>query len=317
MLARALRIDLIVELLVYALAVWWLCPRGDCPPVLPVVAAIGIYLLLRLLFMLVGFSTARRYWEPTPKPLGLVGGLRLVLGEWLTSLAVYTVLHPLEPWLNRERTGQGTRDAVVPVVLVHGFMCNGAVWWSVRRRLRKAGYPAHHALTLEPLFNDIDTYATQLAAYVERVRNQHGVDRVLLVAHSMGGLVARTYVERLGGAARVSGVLTLGSPHHGTALAAMMTGRNVQQMRLDNDWLQQLNQESEARPAVALTSIRTWHDNIVVPQSTSLLSGARNRSITGVGHLSMLFSRHSQDVLIAELDRLCAAAIPTGDHAPR
>jgi len=53
-----------------------------------------------------------------------------------------------------------------------------------------------------------------------------GQDKVDIVAHSMGGLVARYYIERLGGKDKVRSLTMLGTPNWGTQAAMPMCDRN-------------------------------------------------------------------------------------------
>jgi phospholipase A1 len=78
--------------------------------------------------------------------------------------------------------------------------------------------------------------AQKLADQIDAVRNRHGdAVKIILVAHSMGGLVGRFYLEsgqfnNRPGFAKVTQLITLGTPHNGAALAlAMVLG---QQKRL-------------------------------------------------------------------------------------
>lgn len=62
--------------------------------------------------------------------------------------------------------------------------------------------------------------AMRLQTQVERWRRRLGTTaRPIVLAHSMGGLVARYWIERLGGAAEVSALILVGSPLRGTPLA--------------------------------------------------------------------------------------------------
>jgi hypothetical protein len=105
----------------------------------------------------------------------------------------------------------------------------------------------------------------------------------------MGGLVARAWM-RVHGSARVARVITLGSPHHGTALARVGPGANAAQMRRaehGGTWLQALDAGETAQTRALITSIYTHHDNIVAPQTSSVLAGARNIGFGGVGHVAL------------------------------
>ena len=64
----------------------------------------------------------------------------------------------------------------------------------------------------------------QIAAWEERVDLSHG--KFVIVAHSAGGLVARYYVERMGGRHHVDRLILMGCPNRGTlkTLAVMLGG---------------------------------------------------------------------------------------------
>jgi triacylglycerol esterase/lipase EstA (alpha/beta hydrolase family) len=103
---------------------------------------------------------------------------------------------------------------------------------------------------------------------------------VILVGHSMGGLVARAYLQRHG-ESRVAGLVTLGTPHQGSRLAHIGYGENARQMRPGSPWLQAL---ASPAPVVDTVVIYSPHDNFVMPQSQTATAGStqsgdrRNRS---------------------------------------
>jgi pimeloyl-ACP methyl ester carboxylesterase len=276
-----------------------------------VALVVVIYLGVRLVLMMVTFALARRHWVAGPPQhrLGIAGELGVFLGEYLVSLAVFSVLQPCRRWFDRNEPAPAAEPSAIPVLLVHGFVCNGAVWWAMRRYLAARGVVDVHTITLEPVINDIDSYAAQLAARVEAILSSSGAGQLILVAHSMGGLVARAYVEHLDGADKVAGLVTLGTPHHGTALGSLLRGRNLLQMRRGSSWLRDLNAASEASPSVPVTTILTWHDNVVVPQPTARLEGARNIEVSGMGHLTMLFRGPCQALVLEEINALRSGVV--------
>lgn len=68
--------------------------------------------------------------------------------------------------------------------------------------------------------------AGQLAAAIRSWRTTMGHGRVTIIAHSMGGLIARYYLDQLGGAEDVGRFIVMGTPHKGTAkiVATMLSG---------------------------------------------------------------------------------------------
>jgi pimeloyl-ACP methyl ester carboxylesterase len=317
-------INTTIELIVYLLLGWWLVGGPEGTVIGIVCLALLLYFGVRFLLMLATFVLASRHWKPAPREhrQGTAALARVFLDEYRVSLLVFGLLQPLRWVFDRIDPSSKEERQDLPVLLVHGFLCNGATWRSLQRYLTARGIGGLHTISLEPVFNDIDRYAAQLATRVDEILRTHQTDKVILVAHSMGGLVSRAYIDRLDGASKVAGVVTLGTPHHGTALGTLMRGRNITQMRRGSDWLAALNKVSEARPSVPVTAMMTWQDNIVVPQPSACLGGANNVEISGMGHLAMLFSTRCQELVLREIqdlrkDRLPAQpAVVTEPHNP-
>ncbi len=138
--------------------------------------------------------------------------------------------HPGGPGGRQAREPRVPQWAPPPVVLLHGLVDNRSVFVLLRRALGRGRHV--EALNYSLLTCDLRTAARQLARHVEDVCARTGHRQVDLVGHSLGGLVARYYVQRLGGDERVRTVVTLGTPHSGTA-AVPLAGLHplVRQMR--------------------------------------------------------------------------------------
>src|SRR5206468_35593 len=96
--------------------------------------------------------------------------------------------------------------------------------------------------------------------------------------------------------------------HHGTAMARFGLGINAFQMRPDSAWLRALNASEDAARRALVTSIYTHHDNIVAPQTSSMLPGARNVELGGVGHVALGVDERVLAEVMRELSVLSAAA---------
>jgi triacylglycerol esterase/lipase EstA (alpha/beta hydrolase family) len=173
-----------------------------------------------------------------------------------------------------------------PVLLVHGVLCNAGVWVRFARYLRRHGVTGLYSLSYGPPLASIDAFAAQLARKIDAIVAATGAPRVSIVAHSMGGLVARAYV-RQHGSARIERIVTIGSPHHGSMLAWFLPGQALSQMRPGNPWLAELNAE-RPDPALRLVSLWSWHDSMVAPQTSSELPGAVEIVLAGIGHNALL-----------------------------
>ena len=105
--------------------------------------------------------------------------------------------------------------AELPVLLLHGVGCNAAVWTSMRRYLEAQGLGPVYALSYGPPFDSIETFAPQVAAKIAQIEADTGARQVVIVAHSMGGLVARSYLRQYGGA-HVRRIISIGTPYRGS-----------------------------------------------------------------------------------------------------
>lgn len=172
------------------------------------------------------------------------------------------------------------------VLLVHGFVCNRGFWNRWMPPLRQAGVP-HVAVSLGPPFADIAQQAQGLQAAWQRLMDATGVPP-LLVGHSMGGIVLRTWLAQQPlEVALQHEVVTIGSPHHGTALALAAQSEAAMQMRLLSDYLRDLASRESAERRARMTCYWSVCDNIVFPASTATLPGARNICVPGRPHVGL------------------------------
>jgi pimeloyl-ACP methyl ester carboxylesterase len=196
--------------------------------------------------------------------------------------------------------GRATR----PVLLIHGILCNRGVWRAVEPRLHAAGLGPVHAVNMEPLFADIELQAKRVEPELLALQQQCEGARVIIVAHSMGGLVARALLRNVG-AGGISRIVTLGSPHHGTMFSRGLPWPATQQMSPESPWLGALNTAQEGNLAVPVVSIYSLDDNLVAPARSAQLRGAQSSEMRGVGHFGLLGSRRALDALMAALAPAC------------
>lgn len=198
--------------------------------------------------------------------------------------------------------------AGTPIICLHGVVDNRSIFTVLRRSLRGRGFGRVYALNYSPLIDDIADVATRLGDLIDAVCEQTGYERVHIVGHSMGGLVARYYVQRLGGDRHVHTVVTLGTPHSGTQLARLVPWPVARQMRPGSDLLNEL---AEPAPACGTRFVAIWSDldQLVLPQRNARILHpdlrARNVLLRGIGHMSLPVDRrvvHEISLTLAQLD---------------
>lgn len=162
-----------------------------------------------------------------------------------------------------------------PVVLVHGITDTFAIFQRMSGFLRRQGWSVF-GLDLVPSNGDrgLDVLAEQLAEFAEA--NIPAGKQFDLVGFSMGGLVSRYYVQRLGGMDRVDRFVTISSPHNGTLAAYLSQRPGCVQMRPNSDFLMDLNRDIEQLARLNFTSIWTPNDLIILPATSSILPIGRN-----------------------------------------
>ena len=177
-------------------------------------------------------------------------------------------------------------DKPDPVVIVNGTFGPAFFYEPLAKRLRDDDHEAFIFELTNLGTTDIADTARDLAAFVDDVRARTGADKVDLVGHSQGGLVARQYVKYLGGDSTVDSLVSLGAPHYGTEvanIAAFFGGGDClgivacQQMAEGSDFVNALNDGDDTIGSVRYTNFYTSLDELVRPvQNAALADGATN-----------------------------------------
>lgn len=304
MLARFLIFWNVTEaLLWWGLAAWLVSAYAW-----PWMAAIASVLLfgffgLRLALNALSFAiaAASSLARPTSTSIRPLSSVAMILREsWVYTVAyAWYQLRPAR--FGRERNASAHDGAAAGkslVLLVHGYMCNGGVWAHYVRWFEAAGYRVF-TLSQEPLFGGLDAISRALQARIEELATEFPGVPINLVCHSMGGLVTRAYVRRCG-RAHLGQIVTLGTPHRGTALAVLGLGENARQMRPDSAWMADAANRPELGDALAIFS---FDDNLVSPREHATLATMRSSSWSGIGHLSLTASRPVFEQVLSALER--------------
>ncbi len=259
-------------------------------------------ILLRLisLLLLVSFwASASTYaffwfenaWKPAHEPLGA-----LVLRGFLSSFAsiIFTILiYPLvfldKRWNLEAGPGPGPGPVVV---LTHGLYHNATGWLLFSRRLRRAGFRNIFFMNYGSFFTDFEKTFEKFDKFVTAVSAAAPGRPLFLIGHSLGGLLTRVYAERATGAAIPAGVITIGSPHRGTKLAAFGLGKLTSDIIYRGPLFTRLESGSPELhcPALALISPA---DNTVFPSEALEVphEGWSYFQTSALSHIAMLYSK--------------------------
>ena len=220
-----------------------------------------------------------RVWIVKALAIGIIEAVFIVL------TAPLGLVRPL--WRPRPDTGS-TRPTII---LIHGLYHNASGWTILRARLRRAGFTNVYALSYPSFMTAFDKPLARLDGFISEVANSLPGKPVILIGHSLGGLLARACVERPGGAANILAVITLGSPHKGSKLAAIGLGALAQSLRYRGPLFKKLESERSDPPCHCF-SLYSPLDNMVLPGDGLRVpyAGWTEFETGPVGHVAMLFN---------------------------
>ncbi|WP_314224667.1 esterase/lipase family protein [Streptomyces zaehneri] len=253
--------------------------------------------------------------KATALDLAILAGHLLLYPSGIAQERRVTARPALPRPTGAEDPAQLPTKAPLPVVLLHGFIDNRSVFVLLRRSLAQHGRHRVESLNYSPLTCDIRTAAELLGRHIEEICERTGSSQVDVVGHSLGGLIARYYVQRLGGDGRVRTLVTLGTPHSGTRVAPLANAHPiVRQMRPGSELIEEL---SRPAPGCRTQFVSFWSDldHLMDPLESACVEHpdllVQNVRVTGIGHLALPVHPAVATGIRQALDTTCTQA-PVG-----
>ena len=210
------------------------------------------------------------------------------------------------------------RDGLGPVLLVPGYGGSTGALDVLAGRLRDAGRQAVVVDLPGDGRGDLREAAQALEDAAEDALDD-GAPGVDVIGYSAGGVTARLYAQEH--ATDVRRVVTLGSPHHGTRLAALGVALSpgscptaCQQLAPGSDLLDDLNAGDETPDGPQWLSLWTVQDETVTPPETASLDGATNLALQDL--CPGLQVSHGQLPVTPVVQALVLQALSAQDVAP-
>ncbi len=198
--------------------------------------------------------------------------------------------------------------AIRQVVVLHGLYMSGFVMRPLCTRLEKSG--------LKILNLTYNTLSPNRAAIFDQIDHFIGDKPTAMVCHSLGGLVARAYLEANSSQSKyVEKVITLGTPHKGSHIAKqiqqkgfdMLLKNSVEFLLSENgDWPFKAKLYSIAGDLpiglMPLISKGSVSDGTVLIDETKL-NGMAEHKVFHLSHTSMIYSRQVMDYIIKLINK--------------
>lgn len=202
----------------------------------------------------------------------------------------------------RLRGATGASDGC-PILLVHGYLNDSRVWRYFIRNL--TGLGPVYTIDLGHPFKSIKEYAEKVKAKALEIEKATGRKELILIGHSMGGLVSAWYAMRLAEPGKVTHVITIASPLSGTPVARIAIGPNGREMERNSALIQELQQAIAQNDQIHFYHIASQSDLLVVPGISALLGKSdRHLIIEDLGHASMLYSKRVCDQISEWLNKI-------------
>ncbi|WP_444937918.1 esterase/lipase family protein [Microbulbifer sp. JMSA002] len=156
------------------------------------------------------------------------------------------------------------------VLLVPGIFDRGTSLLKMQRILSEAGYNTYYIhLRYNSGWHGMEHLSAQLMAKMENILK--GEETCTLIGFSMGGIVARYYLQAMSGIDKVHKFISIASPHHGSYWANFLPYKGGKQLRVGSDFLKSLNKSIHLLEQTQPVSIWTKYDITIMPHSSAQL----------------------------------------------
>lgn len=210
-------------------------------------------------------------------------------------------------WWMRAFTRAGTPDAFrepgpdpahqTPLVLLPGIWERWPYLVPLARALNAEGHPVH---LIPALGSNGAPLALGVRIVADYLRDQ-GLEGVVLVAHSKGGLIGKLVMLDPESADRVAGMVALSTPFGGSSLSWPIFGRSPLGVFAPRGReITELSAQLEVNARII--SLQPSHDQ-VIPEG-SRLEGARNVTLEAAGHFRPLRDAEVHRVIHQMADEL-------------
>jgi triacylglycerol lipase len=211
-------------------------------------------------------------------------------------------LYPTSFWRKLWQSELAPDCPFPPIILVHGLYHNVSAWTLYRRRLKAAGFTNIYVMGYSSWNQTFDQLLKNLGQLLAEVRERFPDQPPILIGHSLGGLLSRALVQSVESSAKIAGVITLGTPHQGSKMAALGLGRLAKSLIYRGPLIEEV-EKGETRDDLPCVALYSPIDNMVLPnhalQTTS--AGWVHQETPPISHVAMLYHRQTADLVIAYL----------------
>lgn len=193
-----------------------------------------------------------------------------------------------------------------PIIYVPGYGAPPFHSRYFRSRLEVEGFDVTEANLPRLQTGDIARSSAILAVEVQKARYKFDAEKVNLVGHSLGGIISRYYLQKLGGWRYVHRAVYLSTPHKGVYWAVFgLFTKAGRQLLPSSKIIQDLNNDPSRCRKIKCLSIISNFDEMIVPRESGILDCGYNKVVNWpVGHWGLVFSNKALGWIVDFFDGL-------------
>ena len=232
----------------------------------------------------------------------------------LPGMLLTSLLWPLVPKKTRKQVfdssvKSGVRSGLKsgaesrqPIICIPGYAHNNSCYILLMKRLQNAGLGPVISYNYHPLLGSIEGHAERLASLIEHTLDNSDHHKVSIIGHSMGGLVARHYLQELSGLDNVEKLITLETPHQGLAIGRYAPGKCAKQMAPEHHFMKKIKEGTASLKDLPILGIYSDINPISAMGDTyKILDGKSDFFVSGYGHASVLYTKPIAEKVITFL----------------
>ncbi len=228
--------------------------------------------------------------------------------HWIHAM-VFEVFAVLAVFFVRQlrfiRTSKEERGNGIPILLVHGYLHDRSAWIYHKKKLLLHGFGPVYTISLGYPFLSIMEYVKIIEQKALQIEKETGRKELILIGHSMGGLISSLYATKFAPSGKVTDVITIGSPLAGTPVAKIAIGPDAREMEKGSELVKGLQEAVRSAKGIRFYHIATKTDQLVVPYTSAIIEGRPERQLIleDVGHASLLYSPRVSEKILFWLKR--------------
>ncbi|CZF82526.1 MULTISPECIES: PGAP1-like alpha/beta domain-containing protein [Grimontia] len=195
------------------------------------------------------------------------------------------------------------------IILLHGLYMHGVAMIPLEKRLTNAGHAVLN-ISYSTVMPNLKALFGEMDAFIDG-------EEAVIVGHSMGGVITRVYLENESEMSKhVKTVITLGTPHKGSKVAAFFKGIGISDFMFQESsrfllpdyeptWpegstLYSIAGDMRIGPAAVLLRSKESDGTVLIDETK--IEGMASHEIFPVTHTALIFAKRVADRIIEILE---------------